>query len=802
MEKKNGSRIQIEILTPETAEEYIHENAVLLFVLEGELNLVIDEYQIVLPRESIYIVNAGKRYSYRGNGKILLAVFHLPDTLIRSMTQNLEVVFWCNSTVDDNEKYNVLRAVLRRLLSRYMSTQKRGMEFGYLSLCFQLLEELTTNFMLRISDREQMDDNTQFEERLMQINQYINNNYNQPISSKELADQLFLSQGYLSRFFKRNYGMSFAEYLTSVRLYHAVEDLTYTSMPITRIAYDNGFSNVAALNKAFKDKYGNTPTALRKKMQSSAEKQEELKTSDAARGRLENYLRAEGPDMEDKGNLSSLTASCSVKNSTLLKTIWQDTVNIGSASDLLKSEVREHVLLLKDILQIKYIRFWNLFSQEMLIAPVQEGGSYNFSKLDAILDFLTDNGLYPHIELGMKPKRLYRNVQNAIVEEKVETSSIMLQIEYFVYCMMKHLHHRYKRSELRYWRLEYWFDEDMRSVEGAVDNYFSQFSNIYKTVRQFSESMQVGGCGLRGRYEEGQWINSEFLMRWNEQDVKPDFISSTFFGYERGSINQDRYSKRSTDEEAFLHDAEHIREAMVQAGMSSIPLYITEWNLTKSDRNYINDSCFKGAYIMKNILDVYDVADMASFFVGSDRVAEYYDSEGSMFGGSGLVTRQGIIKPAGYAFRFLKWLYGYYVGRGRNYLVTTDRHDDYAVVFHNQKTLNYNYYLSKEDELEKENIWKYFEDRDSLQLKLNLSDVQNGTYQVKIYRINGQNGSPLAKWGELGYQTELSRNDVKYLQRVCGPALSITSTEVKDGILSLEIMIAANEIGFVRIRKV
>ena len=46
--------------------------------------------------------------------------------------------------------------------------------------------------------------------------------------------------------------MSFAEYLTNVRLFHAVDDLLYTSTPITRIAYDNGFASVAVFNKIFK----------------------------------------------------------------------------------------------------------------------------------------------------------------------------------------------------------------------------------------------------------------------------------------------------------------------------------------------------------------------------------------------------------------------------------------------------------------------------------------------------------------------------------------------------------------------
>ena len=41
---------------------------------------------------------------------------------------------------------------------------------------------------------------------------------------------------------------------------------------------------------------------------------------------------------------------------------------------------------------------------------------------------------------------------------------------------------------------------------------------------------------------------------------------------------------------------------MAESGIEeTYPVYVTEWNLTISDRNYINDTCFKGAYVVKNI---------------------------------------------------------------------------------------------------------------------------------------------------------------------------------------------------------
>ena len=235
--------------------------------------------------------------------------------------------------------------------------------------------------------------------------------------------------------------------------------------------------------------------------------------------------------------------------------------------------------------------------------------------------------------------------------------------------------------------------------------------------------------------------------------------------------------------------------------MDQAKLYVTEWNISASVRNYINDGCFKGAFIIKNALDLYGLVDEVVYYVGTDRTLEYYDTSDLLFGGCGILTKDGILKPAGFAFEFWKRLYPYCIGKGNNYLISTDRHDSYGIVCHNQRALGYNYFFTKENELEKEHLWKYFEDRNELKLELELTDLPDGTYQIKTYRINEKNGSVIAIWGEMEYEKVLSRNDIKYFKRMCEPKLSIQKMSVRDGKLQLAPELIANEIMFIRMRK-
>ena len=115
-----------------------------------------------------------------------------------------------------------------------------------------------------------------------------------------------------------------------------------------------------------------------------------------------------------------------------------------------------------------------------------------------------------------------------------------------------------------------------------------------------------------------------------------------------------------------------------------------------------------------------------AYFSGTDRVSEFIDTNGFLFGGNGLLNKEGVNKPSAFAFHFLNRLYGQYVGKGENYLVSTDRMDNYGIVCHNCKKLSYHYYYTPEDQLDREHISKYFEDMEACTLELKLEDARGG----------------------------------------------------------------------------
>ena len=376
-------KLKLSVLNEVDELEHFHQDIELLYLLEGTLDVTIGEQTTHMKENDVLVVNANKKHMLSGSEDILYMQIMISYNLVSDVFQSIDVIFWCDSTKDESDRYDELRKILRALLNHYLETHGNTANFGHIALCYRVMDILSMYFLVQAADRENMDDKDKFEDRILQINNYIRANYNQPISLKDLADKLYLSNGYLSRFFKRNYGMSFAEYLTNIRLFHAVDELLYSSAPITRIAYDNGFASVAVFNKVFKKAYGETPSAMRKKAKEQKQEQKEEKQNPEIEKRLEKYFVVDSQSEEEQDKLSVCQGEHSVLQSEKIKNSWGNTINIGVASELLRSEVQEHVMMLKQALGFKYIRFWNIFSPEFLINVDDPKENYNFTRLDS-----------------------------------------------------------------------------------------------------------------------------------------------------------------------------------------------------------------------------------------------------------------------------------------------------------------------------------------------------------------------------------------------------------------------------------
>lgn len=89
---------------------------------------------------------------------------------------------------------------------------------------------------------------------------YIEQNYSQEITLKDVADSLNYQYNYLSKLINKLFKMSFSKLLNRYRIYTAQQLLRTTDYKITYIASECGYSSLRSFNRNFKRITGFTPT--------------------------------------------------------------------------------------------------------------------------------------------------------------------------------------------------------------------------------------------------------------------------------------------------------------------------------------------------------------------------------------------------------------------------------------------------------------------------------------------------------------------------------------------------------------
>ncbi|SEG22918.1 AraC-type DNA-binding protein [Eubacterium ruminantium] len=103
-------------------------------------------------------------------------------------------------------------------------------------------------------------------DKILDSVKYINENYNQPINLELLAGFAGFSPSYFSKKFRITTGTGMKEYLTYVRLTHALNELITTNHSITEIAMNSGFGDSNYFKDSFKKMYNMSPREYRKSM--------------------------------------------------------------------------------------------------------------------------------------------------------------------------------------------------------------------------------------------------------------------------------------------------------------------------------------------------------------------------------------------------------------------------------------------------------------------------------------------------------------------------------------------------------
>lgn len=259
--------LQLYKLTPDRPKyvmvNHWHTSIEIIKVHEGVLHLTVNNVKYDLKRGDLFIINAESVHGATPENCFYDCLVFNPKFLRNSNRETsnfLDKV--SNGTISftsyvTNDK---LKNTLNELFYFVESSADTLTIIGGLYKTFGVLkEEDLTEWSLPNIDKKSLQ-----KTKINNVLKYIKENYQSVISLDNLAEVAKLTPNYFSYYFKKTTGLSPIDYLISYRIEKASTMLLSTEDPITKIAFDNGFTDLSYFIKVFKAHTGLTPYKYRK----------------------------------------------------------------------------------------------------------------------------------------------------------------------------------------------------------------------------------------------------------------------------------------------------------------------------------------------------------------------------------------------------------------------------------------------------------------------------------------------------------------------------------------------------------
>ena len=790
----------ISILSVQGCIRRFWHNACFLVILSGEVQVQIDDHATYLNDNGLMLVEPDTPFDITGHGSNLLMIIRMDYDFFAQSRAGRFGRLICNSAEDDQRDYTLLRQMLSHLALNYFENNECK-DLRQLELCYSLLYYLNTTHYLPGTVAEAGGQDGELRGR--QIISYIESNYMQDIRLDDLSETAYLSPSYLSRLFKKMTGTNFKSYLEEVRLRHAVDDMRNTDQTITSIAYNNGFPNVSALSNAIRKKYDMSPNEFRRSL---AESEPEV---------VEQSPYHEVDYDNVKGSLEMLAGPEPVKSLGMyrfpdqmeyvvedvsrfepIKPIWKQMINIGALVNLANVNTKSHLTLLQEEIGFKYARIESVLTEESM--PMLANGQYNFSQFDRGIELLLSLKLTPFLDLSFKGDytQLTRSGTLYRGDRPRQLSSEREFVEK-VSALMRHCINTFGAGEVERWGVEICalHDESLNFMETPAE-YASRFRVVYHMIKSWLPGVMIGGPEHHIAVDNAFLRESAGLLR--DMGIKPDFLSLCAVPYE---------PTQGMDESmpfVLSSRAEYIKERVQSIWNmlrdhfqnEDMPIWITAFSSDIRTRNHVNDSAYQATFTVKNTLDLIGLVDVIGYWQLSDVDSEYIDTTRILFGGTGIISKDGLKKPGFSALKRLGSINTLMVQQEENMLITTNAINTYNIVLYNYAHFTDLYCLSTGEGVTYDNVYTVFGDAATKDISITLKGLQDGQYKVVTMTLNRENGSLFDEWIRYGIIDGLRPHDIRYLQDIVHPHRMVRYHECEGGVLKLSMQMLPHEVKF------
>lgn len=463
-----------------------------------------------------------------------------------------------------------------------------------------------------------------------------------------------------------------------------------------------------------------------------------------------------------------------------LNTMFNDCVGAGRAAEGLRADWQQQLAYVRKECGFRYIRMHGLLSDEMAVYTEDDHGNpqYNFMYVDVLFDFLHSIGMKPFVELGFMPGRLASGNKtifwwrgNVTPPKDYEKWGALVQH------LVQHLADRYGADEVKTWYFEVWNEPNLDGFwTGSQADYFKLYTYSARAIKGVNPAYKVGGPATAGAAWEPEMI--DYCHR---NDVPIDFISTHSYGVKAGYLDEFGNAGTVLDKNpmSVSGDVLQSRREIAASASPTLELHYTEWSSSYTPADPLHDSYHEAAYVLEKIKQVGRAANSMSYWVFTDIFEEAGPRFTPFHGGFGLLTIQGIDKPAFYAYQFLARL-------GDTELKNTDASScicknshggvqalvwDFTNTHPGDSVHNQDYYT------------RDLPARAKGPLTVRIDHVPAGKYTLEVYRVGYRCNDAYSTYLSMGRPSQLTRQEVNRIKKQNdGSPLSRETVTIRSGI--------------------
>lgn len=706
-----------------------------------------------MKKDDLLALSPYEEYGVRA-GDGLVAAFGLEPSRMRACFSGKQYRIQCNSARVVSDNY----PLLRRLLGQVLQALAEGgpyLEAELGRLYYELVLLLAQHFAVQLPGPGS---------RAEQFIQYIEDHYEEDLSLQQISDAFHMTPQYFSRQFKTQTGQTFYRSLTAVRLRHARQELAESDAPLLRLALGNGFANLESFYHYFQEDAGCTPQEWRAAHRDEAApgRQKDLQA-------LVDGLPRDGAAEKTREPAPVLTVDTARRS--LYHPFWREVLHLGDAALLDNSLIASQLRTLQSELHFRFVR---MQADCRAFVPGEE---YSFYNEERRLDDLMDQGFqlwfYVDFRQLSAPEQMYAYLER----------------------LFSHFANRYSIQNVQKWRMELVYNTIFTPEKAG--RYWACRQRLQAILNKYGcrEPLLCAGLAL-GAPEAVESFCAE-LARRGESLPAQTFEAEPYVYYETG---QGPVLSRATDSSYLKNQLLTLRQNQSRFREMVQDVYITSWNDNMLNTSGMNDSCYKGANLLKTLIDCFGLVRSVAHNIPFDAVYPEKVKRNILFGGNGLLSQHGIPKPSYYAYSFFSRVGEYYLAHDHHAILFAGKEGNYQILCHNCKRLNYKYYLDEQ----KSALGapdQYFEETEPVTLRYRLTGVRDGRYILKQRTISPKSGSVQDLLRQMGAAEGIyvHSHDLEYLRQVSVPEIHLEETAAAGGELNIQLTVPANAIVYLHI---